>query len=107
MSIVGEDQMDVREGFKNCNGPVGVVGEYHVIARFDLEDVPDQEFIFNDKDSSQFPLLPSQDGIWIKFKSLGVFHNSPYAWGGGRVNRGPAIAIVSAWMSVELLTKLV
>jgi hypothetical protein len=74
MSIVGEDQMDVREGFKNCNGPVGVVGEYHVIARFlqfDLEDVPDQEFIFNDKDSSQFPLLPSQDGIWIKVQIVG------------------------------------
>src|ERR1700681_3065045 len=47
--------MDVPAGFENCNGRVGVVGEYHVIARFlqfDLEDVPDQEFIFNDKDSS-------------------------------------------------------
>src|SRR6202043_996668 len=55
---VGEDQMNVRAGFENCNGRVGVVGEYHVIARFlqfDLEDVPDQKFIFDDQDSSHPP----------------------------------------------------
>src|ERR1700688_1811454 len=95
--------MDVRAGFENCNGPVGVVGEYHVIARFlqfDLEDVPDQEFIFNDKDSSQLP-PPSFTRRELD-KSSNRWEGSIIPpTRGAEVNRGPAIAIVSDWMSVE------
>jgi hypothetical protein len=66
--------MDVRAGFENCNGRVGVVGEYHIIARFlqfNLEDVLDQEFIFNDKKNSQLPPPSSQGGKWIKVQIVG------------------------------------
>jgi hypothetical protein len=66
--------MDVLAGFENYNGRVGVVGEYHIIARFlqfNLEDVLDQEFIFNDKNSSQLPPSSSQGGKWIKVQIVG------------------------------------
>jgi hypothetical protein len=49
--------MDIRAGVENCNGSVGVSGEDHLarILQFDLEDLLDDDFIFNDKDRRQLP----------------------------------------------------
>jgi hypothetical protein len=54
--------MDVRPGFENGYGDVGVVGEDHIIAgilQFNLKEVPNKELIFNDKNGSHLPPPPS------------------------------------------------
>jgi hypothetical protein len=47
--------MDVRPGFENGYGDVGVIGEDDIIAgilQFNLKEVSNKELIFNDKNSS-------------------------------------------------------
>jgi hypothetical protein len=66
--------MDVRPGFENGYGDVGVVGEDNIIAgilQFNLKEVSNKELIFNDKNSSHFNLLlPSQGGKGTKVQPV-------------------------------------
>ena len=58
--------MDIRAGFENCNGSVGIGGEDHLIARilqFDPDDLPDDDFIFHDEDG-----LPTSSSVVLTNK---------------------------------------